>query len=253
MAIQSSSNSLGSSAAGTSGSSQAAAQAAAKLGRVTQTTYNASTKLQSQLDATSAQLSAFGKIKSAVSDAQLAAKSLSGLGNTASASEVKSALTRLVSSYNTALSTAQAGTSVAGASAKEVSNAKRVGNDLTRAVAFNYGTLDALKKIGVQQQRDGTLRVDTSAFDAAQKANPSGVQATLAQLGTAVDKTTSQELTTGSALSGSIEALTLRSATLKTQQSAMSSLLNHMLSASSSGSTTGSYANYGIAAYQANR
>lgn len=133
---------------------QKAAQAAAKLSPASQAISKAGNRIQSQLDSTSAQLSAYGKLKSAVSNAQLAAKSLSGLTATSSAADVKTAVGKLVSSFNTAITTGKATAGIA-----DSGNAKRVGNDLARVMWLGSGrsmgrnAQPAVEQCAVVQQR----------------------------------------------------------------------------------------------------
>jgi hypothetical protein len=232
---------------------QKAAQATAKLSPAAQAATKAGSRIQSQLDSATTQLSAYGKLISAVSDTQLAAKDLSKLTAASSAADVKTAVSRLVSSFNTTIAT---GKSTSGVT--ESNNAKRVGNDLSRAISSNPSTMDALKKIGFKQLSDGTLTVDSAKFEAAQKADPAGVQATLEKLGGLVDKVATKELSAGSAVAGSIEALNQRATLLKTQKNAMTTLMEQLAAQSSKTSTnttnTGStgFGWYGVAAYQSN-
>lgn len=224
---------------------QKAAQAAAKLSPASQAINKAGNRIQSQLDTTSAQLSAYGKLKSAVSDAQLAAKSLSGLTATSSAADVKTAVSKLLSTFNTVITTGKTTAGIA-----DSGNARRVGNDLGRAISSNHAVFDAMKKIGFKQLSDGTLSLDTAKFEAAQKANPGAVEATLEKLGSLVNKVASKELATDSAVAGSIEALSQRASLLKTQKNAMTTLMEQLATQSSNTST--GFGGYGVAAYRSN-
>jgi flagellar capping protein FliD len=224
---------------------QKAAQAAAKLSPASQAINKAGNRIQSQLDTTSAQLSAYGKLKSAVSDAQLAAKSLSGLTAASSATDVKTAVSKLISTFNTAITTGKTTAGIA-----DSGNARRVGNDLGRAISSNHAVFDAMKKIGFKQMSDGTLSLDTAKLEAAQKANPAAVEATLEKLGSLVNKVASKELATDSAVAGSIEALSQRASLLKTQKNAMTTLMEQL--ATQSSKTSPRFGGYGVSAYQSN-
>jgi hypothetical protein len=227
---------------------QKEAQAAAKLSPASQAATKAGSRIQSQLDSATTQLSAYGKFVSAVSDTQLAAKGLSKLTVASPATDVKAAASKLVSSFNTTIAT---GKSTSGMT--ESNNAKRVGNDLGRAISSNPSTMDALKKIGFKQLSDGTLTLDSAKFEAAQKADPAGVQAALEKLGNLVDKVATKELSAGSAVAGSIEALTRRATLLKTQKNAMTTLMEQLATQSSKTSTNTSstgFGWYGVAAYR---
>lgn len=241
---------LKSSTTGTNTSTQTAEQkaalAAAKLSPASQAATKAGSRIQSQLDSTTTQLSAYGKLISAVSDAQLAAKSLSSLTAASPAADIKTAVGKLVSTFNTAITT---GKSTAGIA--ETGNAKRVSNDLGRAITSNPAVLDALKKIGFKQLSDGTLTVDSTKFDAAQKADPAAVEATLEKLSGLVDKVATKELAAGSAVAGSIDALNQRASLLKTQKNAMATLMQQLATQSSNSASSG-FGGYGVSAYQSN-
>jgi hypothetical protein len=230
---------------------QKAAQATAKLSPASQAATKAGSRIQSQLDSATTQLSAYGKFISAISDTQLAAKGLSKLTAASPVADVKVAASKLVNTFNTTITT---GKSTSGVT--ESSNAKRVGNDLGRAISSNPGTMDALKKIGFKQLSDGTLTLDSAKFEAAQKADPAGVQATLEKLGNLVDKVATKELSAGSAVAGSIEALTQRATLLKTQKNAITTLMEQLATQSSKNTSTNTSSTgfgwYGVAAYQSN-
>lgn len=225
-----------------------AALDAAKLSPASQAATKAGSRIQSQLDTTTTQLSAYGKLISAVSDTQLAAKSLSSLSAASTAADIKNAVGKLVSSFNTAITTAKSTASIA-----EAGNAKRVSNDMGRTITSNPAVLDALKKIGFKQLSDGTLTVDAPKFDAAQKADPAAVEATLKKLSGLVDKVATKELAAGSAVAGAIDALSQRASMLKTQKNAMATLMQQLATQSSNTSNSSSgFWGYGVAAYQSN-
>src|SRR6218665_3964342 len=146
-----SSTSTNANASGTQASTQTSAQATSSASPLSLAMQKAGARLQSQLDTTSAQLSSFGKLKSSVSDAQLAAKTLGGLTATSSAADVRTAAGRFLTSFNAAVTTAKATASVAGGSAAEASGANRVTADLNRTLRSNTANMDALRKIGIKQ------------------------------------------------------------------------------------------------------
>lgn len=225
-------------------SSQTSTQATTGTGTVSHALKRVDARIQSQLDTTGAQLSSFGKLKSAVSDAQLAAHALSAFTSTASTADIKAAASRFVAAYNTALTTAKATASLPGTATAQSSSVGRFSRDLSRTLSTNTATLDALKKMGIKPQADGTLTLDTAKFDAAQKADPANVRATLAKIGQWVDKAATTELATGSGVSDAMASLSQRSAALKAQQSAMSSLVQSMTTAQNLANSS-----YGLSAY----
>lgn len=209
----------------------------------------ATARIQTQLDTTTAQLSSFGKLKSAVSNLQLDAKSLAATTPQSSVANVRAAASNFAASFSAAVITANATANLSSASALESSNARRVTRDLGNALSGNTAVADAAKKLGFKLESDGTLTVDAKKFDAAQKADPAAVQASLVKLAQAVEKSASNELTAGGVVNGSIASLNQRSTTLKTQQSAILAAVKQLSASQTTfGSNTG-YVGYGLSAY----
>jgi flagellar hook-associated protein 2 len=179
----------------------------------------ADARLQSRLDTAKVQLSSLGKLKAAVSDMQLTARALSALKGSASGADVKAALGSFTSAFNGSM--AAAGAATTAMSTGDATGTRRVGNDLRRGVSADAATADALRKIGIKQQPDGSLSVDATKLDAALTADPAGAQAALAKLGQAADATATKELATGGHVANPLAALSKHAATLKTQQSAL--------------------------------
>jgi hypothetical protein len=227
---------------------QTSTQAASSASPVSQAMKKVDARIQSQLDTTSAQLSAFGKLKSSVSDAQLSAHALSGLSANTSAADIKTAAARFVASFNTALAAAKTTAAVPGAATAPSVGAGRFSRELGRTFSADTATMDALKKIGFKQLADGSLTLDTAKLDAAQKADPAGVIASLAKLGQGVDKATTHELATGGGVSDAMASLNQRTAALKTQQKAMLTLVQNL--ATTQNTSSFGYGNYGLSAYK---
>jgi flagellar capping protein FliD len=204
-------------------------------------------RIQAQVDTTSAQLSSFGKLKSSVSGAQLAARSLGALSSTTTSAAEKTAATSFVTAFNSAITTAKTTAAVPGETAAALS-ANRASKDLLHTVSADSATLESLKKIGFNLGSDGTLALDAKKFDAAQKADATGVRATLVKIGQLVDNTASKELATNGNVGLSLSTLNQRSSILKSQQSTLSSL-SQPTSATQS-SINNSAFGFGVAAYQ---
>ena len=233
--------------------SQTSSQATTSASPVSQAMQKAEARIQAQIDSTSAQLSSFGKLKSAVSDAQLAAKALGGLTAASSTADVKAAANSFLTKFNAAIKTAKTTATVPGGSAAEASGAARVTTELSRAISSTPANLDALRKIGFKQLSDGTLTLDASKFDAAQKADPTAVQSALAKIGQLVDSTTTKELATGGKVSDSMASLGQRASALKSQQTAIQTMVQKLSSTTSTTSTTNTgYVGYGLSAYLSN-
>lgn len=183
----------------------------------------AENRIQTQVESTNVQLSAFGKLQSAVAQTQTSAKAAAGLSSSAKTEDVKAAATNLVEAFNTTIDTAKGAAGAEGEAATG-RNALRVGRDLTRAVASDDSTLAALKKIGASVNADGKLVLDKTKFDAAQTANATDVRNSLVALGQQIDKTARKELGSNGSLGSTVSALSQRSSTLKYQQASLASL-----------------------------
>jgi hypothetical protein len=227
-------------------SANTSAQSSSALTPTGKALQKAGERIQTAVDASTTQLSSFGILKSAVSNIQLAAHALHNLNASASAADLRTAASGFATVFNNALSTAKA-TATAAATGAARASAMRAGSDLGRAVTSTTATLDALKKIGFSVLRDGTLALDSKKFDAAQKADPAAVRATLAKLGLQVDTAASKELATGGAVASSLASLNQLASSLKAQQSALLKVATAAASGSSAASSS-----YGLSAYWAN-
>ena len=229
------------------------AQATGSLSPVEQTLQKTNTKIQAEVDTTTAQLSSFGQLKSAVSNTQLAAQALGRLSSTASSADVKTAAGNFVNAFNATIGTAKTTAAVPGATTA-TNSANRAGRDLSRSVAADSRTFDALKKLGFSLRSDGTLALDAKKFEAAQKADPASVQATLAKIGQQVDKTASKELAADGSVSGSMTSLNARASMLKTPQASLATLAKTAAATSSTNTATSNTSlwssSYGVSAYK---
>ena len=179
-------------------------------------------RLQSNADATTAQLSKFGLLKSALSDGQASAKALSALGNSASASEVTKALGHFFNTFNGVVTAANTA-ATSGASAPSSCNAKHVVQDL-KAALRDPAIEATLKQLGLSAQSDGTLVQDAKKFASALAANPAGVRSALAVLGKKVDAAASRELASNGTVDTALASLNQHSAALSAQQKAVKSM-----------------------------
>jgi hypothetical protein len=204
-------------------------------------------RIQAQVDVTTAQLSSFGKLKSSVSGAQLAAHTLGNLTANSTDTATKTAADSFVNAFNAAVTTAKTTAAVPGETAASQS-AVRVAKNLSKSVSENTATIDSLKKIGFNMQSDGTLTLDAKRFADAQKADPVGVKAALTKIGQQVDRTATQELATSSNLSASVSSLNQRAVVLKGQQSTLASL--QQTPTSTTDSSYALYGGFGLTSYQ---
>ncbi|APW44456.1 flagellar filament capping protein FliD [Rhodoferax saidenbachensis] len=205
-------------------------------------------RIQAQVDKTTAQLSSFGKLQSAVSGTQLAARGLGILGNTSTATAQKSAASDFTSAFNAALASAKTTATQPGDTAA-VQSASRTGKNLLSALGADTATVDALKKVGFSLNASGSLVLDSTKLDAAQKADPAAVRATLNKLGKQVFNAATQELASNGNVGLSLSTLNQRSGILKSQQATLSAL-GQDNSPTPSNTGFGSWTNWGVSAYQ---
>jgi hypothetical protein len=215
--------------------SKTAAQETTSLSPLQQVIKKTHSKIQAEVETTTTQLSSFGRLKSALSNTQLAAHALGNLPSTASSADIKTAVQNFVGAFNTAMGTAK-NTATAPGSTSATHSANRAGRDLGRALSSDFRTLDALRKLGVSMDSKGELTIDSKKLEAAQKTDPAGALATLGKIGRQVEKTAIQELAADGHVNGFMNSLNARASQLKTQQSALTSLAQD--STGTQGSTT---------------
>ena len=204
-------------------------------------------RIQAQVDSTTAQLSSFGKLKSALYDTQVAARALEGVAAASpTAAALQTAVRNVATAFNSAVEAAKATASS--------QNASRPGKDLVAALSTNLPITDALKSLGFNLGLDGKLVLDRSAFDTQYKADPTAALASLATLGQQVYAVTSKALGAEGSLGLALSSLNQQSSILKTQQAMLASLGTIGSNSSSNTPSQTSYGNgaydFGLAAYR---
>lgn len=237
---------------GTNASQQTAnSGSAGKTGLAAQPGFQkAEKRIQAQVDVATAQLSSFGKLKSALSDVQTAGQALAALSGGGSAGKPaaqKAALGQFVAAYNAAIDSAKGAASVTGDGAATQS-ALRTIKDLLHAVNAKNGSQSVLGQLGLDLGANGKLVLDANAFEAAQKADPAAVAQGLGALGQQVAATSTQELAMDGHLGLYLSSLAQRASILKSQQGMLASL--GLYSSTSQGSSTGGAYDFGLAAYR---
>lgn len=177
----------------------------------------ASQRIQSQVDASTKQLSSVGHLKSAVSSVQLAAIAVARLTTTTNITDVRASVNNFVATFNNAVNTAQAAANVLG-DRSVTQSAEKLSKGMLRAVNSDFATLDAMKQVGLSLGVDGYLALDAKKFNAAQNSNPEGLKVALSRISQNVEKFAANELSTGGNISGSLRSLNQRSAMLQNQQ-----------------------------------
>lgn len=180
-------------------------------------------KIQTQLDTASASLSTLGKFKAAVAQAQSAAKAVADLKDTATADEVKTAMTSLVEKFNAMVSASSAVTT-------DTSGASRISKALVRTLGADMSKISSLRNLGLSKGSDGRYTLDATKLAAAYQASPTGVRDTLDKLGNLMDKVATKELASDGAIVQTSTALTNKASLLQLQKSALQKALQQYTS-----------------------
>jgi hypothetical protein len=245
---------LGTSTSTFFGSATSSSQATAAVSAVPQSLQKVDKRIQSDVDATTSQLSSFGLLKSAISGSQVVAHGLTNLPSTASADDITKAAGSFFNALNATVSAAKSASSGSGTMAATQS-ASRVIRETKSALTLNAAAQAAMKKLGMSIQSDGSLAQDAKKFATALTSDPVGVRAALMTLGKQVDGVATKELATDGAVSSAVLGLTQRGTTLAAQQKALKSLEASMvtaqtMSASSQTATPSAFYGSALAAYQ---
>lgn len=247
---------LGNSSTGIAGRGASSSQASGSVSGGASVFAKAENRIQADVNSTTARLSKFGLLKSAVAGAQTAARALAGLASSASATEVTTSVAKFFNAFNSAIvavKNANAGPDSAVAS----QSANRVSHDLKRALVSDAEVANAAKRLGLRVQSDGTLTHDAKTFASALATDPSGVHAALVTVGKRVDSIASSELAADGLITEKIAALSRHGTDLAAQQKALKALSASVAggSQSSSGAAmkpTAAQVGYGVSVYQKN-
>lgn len=212
----------------TNTTSQTTTQAAATAATnpITASINKSTAKLQAQLTTATANLSTLGKFKAAVAAAQTSAMGLTRLKDSSSPDEARKALTAFISDFNSMVTSTRT-------AAADTSGVNTISRGMTRAMTADFSRVSELRNMGFTKASDGSLKLDAAKFEAAFKASPSGVQATLGKLGQMVDKAAAKELGSDGRISSSMGALSSKSSLLQLQHSALLKVAQQYASMSS--------------------
>ncbi len=177
-------------------------------------------RIQSALDASSTQLSKFGLLKSALADGQVTALALTQLSSTASPEAVTTALGTFFKTFNASISAAT-GAANSAASTSASNSAKRVISDAKSALRSDPVVSDAMKKLGLALQSDGSLVQDAKKFATSLASDPAGVRAALASVGKKIEALNARELATSGTVGAALTGLSQHNTALTTQQKAL--------------------------------
>ena len=205
---------LSSLAASNPGSSQAGAQNS--VDPATRAVQKADQRVRQQRDVVAVQLSSFGKVKSAFADAQAVAAALSDTKQTSTEADIRRAAGNFVKAFNSAVQTTRSAATQPGTPV-EGSRARAAETVLRRSVDTDAALAD-LRKIGVTQQANGTLAIDSAVFDAALSADSGAVRSALSRVGQQVDRSAGSQLADSGNIGRTVNALGERAKSLETRQ-----------------------------------
>ncbi len=206
-------------------------------------------RIQQQRELAAVQLSSFGKVKSAFADVQSAAVAFSDSKQSASVAGIRKLAGNFVKAFNSAVQTARSAAAQPGA-AVEGSRARTAETDLRRSAGTDAALAD-LRKIGITPQPNGTLAIDSKAFDAALSADSGAVASALSSVGQQVAASAAAQLADGGNFGKSVNALSERARSLETRQAdqqALAAAARQTVSAQADRFTES--LNSGAAAYQ---
>ncbi len=207
----------------------------------------AAKRVQQQLDATSARMSSFGKLKSAFAEVQGAAKTLSNPKADATNADISKAASNFVSAFNMALRATQTNQTQA-TSTQEIVGARRAQTDLRHMLTSDGSLSNSLKGIGIGSQADGSLSLDADKFKAALQANTTDLRASIVKLGQQAHAMATRELADSGGVGSTLKSLGNQSSSLLARQSAQQAALASFQQFANAQSAA-SNASSGIAAY----
>lgn len=200
----------------------------------------ASSRLETQRQSTQVQLSAYGQVKAGFARVEDAGKALAK-GDTLSAADTRKALESLVSAYNETRSAA---------STTAPGNASNAANALRRTVAAD-GTRTDLQALGITQQRDGSLAIDTEKLDQALQSNPNAVREAAGRIGSQMQQSANRALSEGGRINATLNSLNSRAQQIESRQASLQGLFGAQQTAASNNSNQATPATQaGIASYQ---
>lgn len=189
-------------------------------------------RLETQQSSTEVRLSAFGQLRSAVDGLRDSSTALVASENTDTPAKARAAAEQFVSAFNNAQATASrtingrpeadstdtARDATDGALSDD-SRANVAASQLSRTL--DNASTDALRSIGINRERNGTLSVDQQRFTQALQDDPQAVSAALAQAGRQVEQASSSQLEDGANLDRAVENLGRQSRQFEAQQAAL--------------------------------
>jgi hypothetical protein len=185
----------------------------------------ATARLVQQQQTTSVQISAYGKVAAGFSQVEDTGKALATAKSTTEVVDTRKALLALVAAYNDTR-TAAAGT--------DPGNARIAANNLLSAVSSDTSHAD-LTTLGISQQKDGSLTLDTKLLDSALQSDPESVHAAAARIGGQLQQTAILVLASNGGIGSSLKTLNARALKNSETQQSIASASQQMVQQQSYG------------------
>lgn len=175
-------------------------EAASQVDPVQKAFTNATERLQKARDVTTAQISAYGQVKSGFARVEDSGKALAATKATTGTEDLKKNLQGFVNAYNDARNAA---------SRTDTGKAAVASRDLQRAVSTDSARTD-MQALGITRSQDGSLKLDTKALESALQANPDAVRGAASRVGNVAQQTAKNALANNGSIGTSLNALNAR-------------------------------------------
>ena len=191
-------------------------EAASRVDPVQKAFTNATERLQKARDVTTAQISAYGQVKSGFARVEDSGKALAATKATTGTEDLKKNLQGFVNAYNDARNAA---------SRTDTGKAAVASRDLQRATSTDSVRAD-MQSLGITRSQDGSLKLDTKALASALQANPDAVRGAASRVGSTVQQTAKSALANNGSIGMSMNALNARDQGIATRQAAQQKMFD---------------------------
>lgn len=178
-------------------------------------------RIEAQAQATQTQLSKLGVIKSSIADVQTQSKAMKGATANTSATELTTTMGKFFNSYNAALKAANGAASASADGTLLTSSARKAATELRRALTADTDVSNAMKKLGIKVNADGTLTQDAKVFAELASKDPAALRSAMVMVGTKLGAAADRELAINARIETTASSLSQRSSLLAAQQKAI--------------------------------
>jgi hypothetical protein len=191
----------------------------------------AAARLDQQQQATSVQISAYGRVAAGFSKIEDAGKALAAGKPAAEAADIRKGLQALVDAYNETR-TAAAATDPGSASTAAYKLLRAASNDSNRA---------DLSALGISRQIDGALVLDSKALDSALQSDPGRVRSAAERVGGQLQQTASDILKSSGSIGSTLSTLNARASKNSETRQSIATASDQTIQQQSYGASNGLY------------